>query len=302
MQYLGYFFFRLTVFIVSIIPFWLLYRISNIIAFILNHILKYRLKVIRQNLQLTENSISQDKTLIRDIYRNLSDIILESFKGFSMSKSEMKKRHKVTNPEILNALYKNNKSVIVTTGHYNNWEWGAFSPNFYVQHKIVGLYKPLTNPQIDTYMQRKRGKYGTILASIDDTSKYFKQYVNDQSIFLLAADQSPTKPELAIWVPFLGLPTPCPHGLEKYSDKYDLAIIYAHVKRVKRGYYEVEMSWIKKDNEQLKYVEATRRYMEKLDGIIKENPANWLWTHRKWKHIDRFDGIYSHEKKENLFS
>lgn len=300
MRHLGYIFFRLVVTLVSLTPFWLLYKISNVLAFLLHRVFKYRLKVVRSNLKLTENVIAKNTHLERDIYRNVSDIILESFKGFGMSKSDMKKRHRVVNPELLDKLYQNNISVIITTGHYNNWEWGAFSPNFFVKHTIIGLYKPVKHKRINDFILKKRAKYGTILASIDETSKYFEEYSKKTSLFLFAADQSPTKPELAIWVPFLDLPTPCPHGLEKYNHKYNLPIVYAHVKRVKRGFYEVELSWIKKVDEHLEYAEATNRYMTKLDQIIRKNPSNWLWTHRKWKHISRFDGTYSHQKKKNF--
>lgn len=302
MQYLGYIFFRLAVFMASITPFWLLYQVSNVFAFFLHRILRYRLKVVRHNLKLTESAVTSRKNLERDIYRNISDIILESFKGFSIRRSEMKRRHRVMNPEILDDLYNKNISAIITTGHYNNWEWGAFSPNFFVNHKVVALYKPLTNKRINKFILKRRAKYGTVLSSIDDTSKIYKEYSEKTSIFLMAADQSPTKPEMAIWVPFLNQPTPCPHGLERYSSRHDLPIVYAHVKRMKRGYYEIDLSWLKKEDEKLKYAEATNRYMTKLDQIIRKQPASWLWTHRKWKHIDRFDGTYSHEKKDNLFS
>ena len=266
-----------------------MYRISDFIGWTLRKVLRYRFSIVSENIQRVYPKINENEKdkLTKEIYRNLSDITLEGIKGLSMSEKQIKKRHFTKNPEILDLTYEKNKSVILVTGHYNNWEWGAFSPNYFLKHQIVAFYKPLTNPLINKFVVKKRANAGSTLADINQTSQFYKEYVNEKSVFLVAADQSPTKPELAIWIEFLGIETPCLHGLEKYLDKYDLPVVYCYIDRVSRGHYELTLEWIKDPSASfLGEGEVTKRYMKTLEKVIYKTPQNWLWTHRRWKHID----------------
>lgn len=288
MNYLNYLFFRFSVFLFGILPFFILYKISDLLAWVLRKVLRYRIQTVNENLERVYPALNPQKKarLVRDIYRNLADISVESIKGMSMSPQVLKKRHYCANPELLDQAFEQNKSVILTTGHYNNWEWGAFSPNYFLKHQIIGFYKPLTNPYINNYVIKKRGTSGTILADINETQVYYDKYHDQRAVFLVAGDQSPTKPHKAIWMEFLGQKTACLHGIEKYLEKYpDLAVIFCEIKRVKRGTYELELSWIKDINSPSKaYGEVTKTYMKRLEAVIEKSPANWLWTHRRWKH------------------
>lgn len=297
-QYLGYLLFRCIIFVFSLIPFWGLYILSNGLAFFLNHVFRYRRKTILENLELTQHAlkIKNPKKLLPAIYRNVSDIMLETIKGFSMSKKQIARHHRTLNPELLEPLHETKESVILVTPHYNNWEWGAFSPNFYVQHGIIGLYKPMNNRFIDQYIIKKRAKFGTVLASINTTRQYFDTYASKFAMFLMAADQSPTKPHKAVWVPFLNQPTPCIHGIEQYSKEYNLPIVYADIQRIKRGMYTVELSWIKKTNEILPYGKSTYLFFHRIEKTLMEDPCNWLWSHRRWKHASKFNGTYTYPR------
>lgn len=288
MKYISFLFFRLMVFVFRLLPFKLLYMLSDIVAFIFHKILRYRYKVIKENLNYVNVDFKKSQeVIIRETYRNLADITVESIKGLSMSNKAIKARHKWINPEILNDIYHKNQSVILVTGHFNNWEWGAFSPNFFLKHKVVGLYKPLTNQHINNYMLRKRATSGTILADINRTKYYFENYHDKKAIFLMAADQSPTKPDLAIWTEFLGINTPCLHGIEKYKKEYNLLVVFLDIQRVKRGYYELELHWIDEKNTIEEYGKTTKLFMQELEKLIINNPESWLWTHRRWKHVNK---------------
>lgn len=275
------------VFLFAIIPFRLLYFISNGVAFLLRKVVKYRLNTVKHNLDLVYPELTkiEKHLLIREIYRNLTDILLEGIKGFSMSKKQLMYRHKLMDSEPLETAYELNKSVMLVTGHYGNWEWGAFSPNYFIDQQVIGFYKPLTNKYINNFALKKRAFTGTILADINDTSLYFEKYHDRNSLFLMAADQSPTKPHYAVWLNFLGQKTACIHGIEKYVDQYDLAVLYCHIKRVKRGYYELHVDWITHPSDAKKqYGETTALFMKKLEKQILNKPQDWLWTHNRWKH------------------
>jgi KDO2-lipid IV(A) lauroyltransferase len=253
--------------------------------FILYRIIGYRKDVIIQNLEnsvITNDKIETDK-LLKAIYRNLTDLIIEGIKGFSMSRRQIVKRHKIMNPEILNPFYESGQSVIAVTGHFGNWEWGSMSAALQLEHRIIGLYKPMTNPWINRFMKRTRSRSGTTLASIYETARTFEFYKNEPCIYLMAADQSPSNPDRAIWVDFLGRETAFLHGPEKYATEYNYPVIYIDIQRVKRGFYEIELSVLSENPAKSKAGEITELFASKLESIIRKKPEDWLWSHRRWK-------------------
>ena len=129
MAYIGYIFFRIIVFIFSIIPFWLLYKIADFLAWVLKTVVGYRKKVVLAQLKLAfpHKSDKEIQKIMHDSYKNLADIIVESIKGFTMSETDYRKRFIFVNPEVANQLHKQGKSSIHVAAHYGNWEWGAMT-------------------------------------------------------------------------------------------------------------------------------------------------------------------------------
>lgn len=275
------------VLLVGVLPFPFLYATSSFLGFLLRNVFGYRRRVIETNLRrvfpdLTE---TQHKRLVRLSYKNLADIFLESIKSFTMTPKQVIRRHRIVNPQILNQFYLSNRSVIGVTAHYCNWEWGSLSASLQTNFNVVALYKRIDNRFIDKFVRSNRSKFGTTLASISETSKTFENYNGKLTAFLMAADQRTlrSREHLAYWVPFLGINTPFLHGPEKYARLYNLPIVYIDVQRKKRGLYEIELSVLADNPKDLTDGEITRRYAEKLEQIIRKQPENWLWSHRRWK-------------------
>lgn len=281
------FVFFIFVFIFALLPFFLLYLLSDLLAFLFCRVFGYRRKIVIKNLKLCfpDKSEKEINRLLPKIYRNVSDNILEGIKAFSMTRKQIVKRHKIINPEVLNDFYESKKSIIAVTGHYGNWEWGSLSPGLQTDFKIVGLYKPLSNKLIDMFVRWSRERFGTVLGSIKETSEIFKNHQNEITSFLMAADQSPGKKYLksAYWINFLGRDTAFLHGPEKYAKTNNYPVIYIDVQRKKRGYYEIELSILAQNPQELEDGEITTRFAQKLESVILSNPANWLWTHNRWK-------------------
>lgn len=290
MKFLSYIFFRLFYALLSITPFRVVFILSDFVAFLLQYIIGYRKKVIVNNLKNAFPEINKIEHLriVKKTYQNLSDLLLESIKGLSMSEAALRERHKFLNPELIQSCYDNNQSIILLTGHYNNWEWGILSFNYFLPFKIVGIYKPLSNRHIDKFLNLKRGKAGTILAHLEFTRDYFENYVTQRSLFYMAADQSPSNLKRAQWMTFLNQNTPCIHGPEKYAKKYGLPVVYAHIYRVKRGFYELRLEWICSDRASCDTTDITLKYNKILERDILQNPASWIWSHRRWKHSHKY--------------
>lgn len=271
--------------IIGLLPFFVLYGFARMVYFLLYKVFKYRYRVITQNLKLAGVFSEEDKTkvLIRDIYSNLAQILVEGLKSFIMTRNQVIKRHKLINREVFDTYYQQQQSIILVTGHVANWEWGSLSAGLYTDYKVVAFYKPLSNKIVDRFMRWSRARFGTTLASIAQTSKTFEDYQETPTVFLMAADQSPSKPTQAIWLDFMGQKTAFLHGPEKHARNNNYPVLFADIRRVRKGYYELELSLIADNPQALPPDEITRRYAEKLEKVLHERPADWLWSHRRWK-------------------
>ena len=285
MKIISAFFFYLLVWFISIIPYRLMYAFSWLIYVFLFHIFSYRKKVVLDNLHLAfpKKDKKELVQLLKPVYINLSDIIVEGFRSFTMSRKQILRRHKILNPEIVEPFYNAGKSIIVVTGHYGNWEWGSLSANLQVDHKTIAIYKPLSNPYLNKFLLKSRARLGTTLAPITETTKTFEENRHIPAIYMLVADQSPSNVSKAYWINFLGIETAFLHGPEKHARNNNYPVMYVDIQRVKRGFYEIELSLLADNPQDLQEGEITRRYAAKLESVIIKKPENWLWSHKRWK-------------------
>jgi KDO2-lipid IV(A) lauroyltransferase len=285
MQFAVALFVILFILLIGLIPFFLLYPVSDALRWALFSVFKYRRKVVAQNLEETFPGLN--KTEIRkiswDFYRNLSDVIVEGIKAFTMTRGQIRSRHKVLNPEVAIPFNEMNRSIIGLPSHYGNWEWGSMSGALQLPQKYVVFYKPLKNKWVDTYTRWSRSKYNGNLVSIYQTRKVFEEHHAKNSIFIMASDQSPTNPDKSFWVTFLGRDTAFLHGPEYYAKKYDLPVIFVDIQRVRRGFYELELVLITDKPRETAEGEITGQYARLLEKAIDAKPGNWLWSHRRWK-------------------
>ncbi len=267
------------------VPFFIFYYLADGLYYLFFYGIKYRKKVVVNNLKsvFPHKSDHEILELAKKFYRNLTDILLESIKGFSASQTELIKRYKVVNPDLLNGYFEKGQDIILLGAHYTNWEWGALATGAQVRHHMIALYKPLSNKFIDRYMKKRRAAWNMELASIYSTTRAFdRQYEKPKTIIMLA-DQCPTKLKKSYFVNFLGRDTACLHGPEKHARRKNWPLLYANMQRVKRGYYTVTLEKITDAPRSLPEGEITNRYMKHLEEIIIQQPENWLWSHRRWK-------------------
>jgi KDO2-lipid IV(A) lauroyltransferase len=267
-------------------PFRLLYFLSDGIYFLLYRVVRYRKRVVFNNLRnsFPEKSDKELKIIARKFYHHLSDVLVESMKAFTMKEEDVVKRYEYENTEFLDELYRQGKSVICVGGHYNNWEWAGIASGTQLKHLPVGFYKPLTNKLVDDYVQKTRVRGRSLLVSISNTSAVFSKDYGEPAIFYMVADQSPSNARLAYWVQFLNRDTATLHGPEKYARLYNLPVVFAFPRKIKRGHYKLKFIMLVEDPSKTKTGEITQIYMSALEKIIREKPEYYLWSHRRWKH------------------
>ncbi len=288
MKKIGTFAIRIFSGFTGILPFFIIYGLSDITAVILRYITGYRRKIVQQNLKkcFPEKNPRELKKIEKAFYRNLSDIMIESIKGLYMSKKQLAKRFRVLNPEILQKYFDNGKSIISLSGHYGNWEWGILAVDFQIPHQAASIYKPMKNKEMEKYSFKRRSRFGMKLISMQETKAYFASKKEKPVSFILAADQHPSDKTKAILVDFFNVKTACLHGPEAYGRNTGMPIVYFNIQRVKRGYYTMEIIDLFEHPEKTKFGEITQKYMSTLEEIIRKRPGDWLWSHKRWKHKD----------------
>lgn len=285
MQRTGLVLLKLLVQMFAVIPFRCLYVLSSCLSFLFFKLIKYRLVVVMANLRnsFPEKEDVEIKLLANCFYRHFSDILLESIKGLSLSKVELQRRFHYTNPEIFDELYLQQKSAILLGSHYGNWEWGVLSFPLSVQHRVVGIFKPLKNRLMDAYLNQRRSRWGLHLASMGQAGRVVVDHRHQPCIFVLIADQTPSNIRDAHWVRFLNQDTPFLHGPEKLARSTGYPVFTFEINRCGRGYYEVTFKLMCEKVDKLPHGEMTSLFARQLESQIKKDPPNWLWSHRRWK-------------------
>lgn len=284
-QLLEYSAFRLGVLLLAHLPFPVIYALSDAAAFLLHRVLGYREKVVMPNLRASfpEKSEAELQGIRKRFYAHLADILLEGLKGLYISKKEVLRRYRFVNPELVNRYFREGRHVFAMPAHYGNWEWGVLSFALQVEHDVVGVYKPIHNPLVERFMAKRRTRFGLILAPFYTTRQTMENPPERPSLFIMMSDQSPSSHKKAQWVNFLNQETACLHGADFYSRRLDCPVLFMDIQRVRRGFYEIEFSLLAEHPAQTPEGEITRLYMAKLESVIREKPADWLWSHRRWK-------------------
>lgn len=270
---------------IKIVPFWLLYLIADGIYFLMYYIISYRKSVIDKNLTkcFPEKSNKEKQLIRKKFYRNLSDLLIESFKGYSMSQEQMLKRFKAYNEHVADKYFEQGKDVIVLAGHFANWEWGAAATAKSFKHQPAVLYKAISNPYIDQFIREKRARFGVDLVPITQTARYFIKKKEKPVSYYMVADQYPTNKEKQKFANFFGTKTAFLHGPENYAKQLNIPVIYIEMKRVKRGYYSMELYDVTNNPRELADNELTQLYASLMEKSIKGQPEDWMWSHKRWK-------------------
>jgi KDO2-lipid IV(A) lauroyltransferase len=268
-------------------PFTIFYVISDILFFIGYHIIGYRKKVIYQN--LTNAFPHKTKLEIQQIskkyYAFMIDLFTETFKLLVMSPEEIERRFTFNNSEILRSFVDQKRPVVFVLGHYGNWEWCGQS--FQLKHIFQQdvLYHPLSSDFFEWLMHKLRSRFGVGLIPMQLSIKEMMRRKELLTSTAFLADQTPSNKDACHWMPFLNQDTPVFLGTEKIAKKLNRPVVYVHIQRIRRGFYEASFKVITEDPKNTPDNWITEQHTHLLERDIIANPELWLWSHRRWKHI-----------------
>lgn len=269
----------------SYLPLRMLYLLTDLFYILLITIVPYRKKVVEQNLRRSfpEKTNAEIKKIKRRFYRHFCDLLAEGIKNLSISKSSLTNRFCVKNPEVMDKLFNQHKSVILVSGHYNNWEWLITSQNFLFPHQAMGIGMPMTSKFWDKKINERRQRFGMKVIH----SKNFKEEIQKNSkhpiAILTLADQSPGDSNKSYWMEFLHQQTAVLFGTEQMAHEYNFAVVFFAIRKVKRGFYEMELKLLTDEPANCSWGEITEQHVHLLEKEILAQPHYWIWSHKRWK-------------------
>ena len=270
-------------YLISLIPFFILYRIGDVIYFILYHVTGYRKKIVMNNLAIAfpEKTEKERVAIAKQFYLNLIDTFLESIKMLSMSDTTFAKRAKMDMTAV-NALAARGKNIQMHSGHQMNWEYGHWAVATQITIPWVGVYKQISSDAVDRLFRKLRTKGPTVLVGVHEFKSRAHKVFQGQYALGLIADQN-SSPANGYWLNFFGKPVPFVTGPDKGARKNNPAIVFVKFVKEKRGYYRFENTVVAEEGGNFEEGELTRLYRDFLEKAIREDPANYLWTHRRWR-------------------
>jgi Kdo2-lipid IVA lauroyltransferase/acyltransferase len=269
----------------SLLPFAVLYLLADFFYVLVFYVVGYRKDIVLANLLIAfpEKTQKERIRIAKQFYHNLIDTFIESVKFISISKKQILKRS-TGEFDLINNLAAKGYNIHIMAGHQFNWEYGNLLHAMNLSVPFVGIYMPISNKILDKIFYNFRKRYGTVLISAQSFKSKMHNVFSKQYSLGLAADQNPGDPRNAYWMNFMGKPVPFVTGPAKGAVKNNTAVVIVGFNKIKRGYYHFNTTLIAENGSQYTPQQLTLLYKNELEKIIRKDPSNYLWSHRRWKY------------------
>jgi len=280
MYYLVYGF----LYLLSLVPFRVIYLISDVITFFIRDVFKYRKELVLKNLRLSfpEKTEEEIARIAKNFYRNFTDNWMETIKLLSITRKELDKRYQ-TDYSVCEKAYAEGRTLVMMCGHFFNWEFANVHISYHQSFPFLGVYMPLTSKTFDRLFKTIRARFGTILMKATEMKTEMIPWRDKQYAIGLIADQSPGRPQSSYWLNFLNRPAAVTKGPERTAINMNAVVIMAKFSKWKRGHYKVHFDYLNQEPQLASQGEITRMFMKKLEENIHESPDLYLWSHNRWK-------------------
>ena len=271
-------------YLVSLLPFFILYGIADLFFIVVYYVIAYRKDVVMTNLRnsFPEKKDVELKKIARKFYRNFMDNWIETIKLISVSKKTLKKRIG-GNFEVFQQLYSDGKAVQVNLGHFFNWEIMTLYTGIHQPFTFLTVYLPQSSKISNRLLLYIRGRWGNPQLPASDIARAIIPWRKKQYLLALGADQSPPEPENSYWLYFMYQPTPFVKGTERFARAQNIPVVMMTTTRPKRGHYHFDYFLLAEDPKSLPNGELIRRYVQHLEENIRKQPEIYLWSHKRWK-------------------
>jgi KDO2-lipid IV(A) lauroyltransferase len=270
--------------VLSHLPWSMLYALGAVAALIAERVLRYRRSIVRANIAGSFPEIAQPKrrAIEHAYYRNKGDLLAEVVKAATLRPEELLERVSVRNLDVAQRLLASGSSVLIACAHQCNWEWMLLTLALKLRYPLTAAYKPLREGSTERWMRALRTRFGGELVPAKELLMHVLRRRAPHAVAMVA-DQEPVSSDHKWWTPFLNRPTAFYMGPEKIAQRARLALIFAGMRRIGRGRYEVELTLIADASQPRAPGLLTERYARLVESQVKAQPGEWLWSHRRWK-------------------
>lgn len=269
------------------LPLPVLYGLASFAAWFLRCVVGYRRKVVAANIEraFPEFSTTEREQLLIDFYRHFADTTLEIIAGYAMPIAALRERMVINNPEVLEeASHHFQQSVIVMTLHQGNWEWMLYAANDHYPIDSAAVYKRLHDDSADRFSRESRSRFGAEPIEMREAGRNVIKHRRRPRFIFMVADQSPGKRERVHWTEFLNQPTAFFSGAATLARATGFPVVFAAGRRRVRGHYQIDLTLITDDPKNMDESAIIERYARLTEQAIRQSPAEWLWSNRRWKH------------------
>lgn len=271
--------------LLSRLPLPLLYVISTLVAFTLYHIVRYRRRVVADNLAhaLPELSAQERLKITRGVYRHLTDLGVESMAARCLPRAEFQRRVTLENPEILLPFKERQQAILFLTCHQGNWEWLTHVVSDYLHCPIDAVYKTLHDSGFDELVFEARARSGRPIV-FEEAGREILRRRREFRGFAMLADQAPFKRDKRYWHNFFGRPASFYLGPQRVAEVTQAPVIFASMTKLRRGHYSAHFEILAEPPHAKRGLEILDRYIDAIERTIRAQPETWMWSNRKWKH------------------
>ncbi|WP_375437109.1 lysophospholipid acyltransferase family protein [uncultured Hymenobacter sp.] len=270
------------------LPFTVLYVLADLIYFLLAYVVRYRRQVVLTNLRnsFPEKAEAEIQRLQRLFYRNFAQVLVETLKLAAMPDAELKRRVTFSNPEVLERHFAQGRTVLGLSSHAGNWEWVLTSGAVWLSAHVDGVYKPLMNPFFENFMRQLRTRTGAGLIPMRDTLRDMVQRRGETRVVSMLSDQAAGPEDRPYWTTFMHQEAGFYTSAERLASRFHCPVVYVSIRRLRRGYYQIILTDLYDGDSPLPAdsFPITEAFVQQLERDIRSFPADYLWTHRRWKH------------------
>ncbi|HEV3118809.1 MAG TPA: lysophospholipid acyltransferase family protein [Gemmataceae bacterium] len=269
----------------SRLPLRALYVLSSFLYLVAFYVVRHRHQVIRGQLEkvFPDASDAERERIHKRFLKNFCDVVVEVLKSVSMTEADMRAHVKILNLDVARRHLDAGQSVMLVTSHLCNWEWLLHGVTLQLGYPVDAAYKPLHDQWAERLMLKIRSRFGARLVPAKELLADFLRRRGIVRALAMNADQAPVSTDKRYWTQFLGQDTAFYIGAEQIARATRLPIFYVAVRRIRRGYYEVELRRLWDGREATEPNAVTERYARACEIDVLKSPADWLWSYRRWR-------------------
>jgi KDO2-lipid IV(A) lauroyltransferase len=272
--------------LIAHLPLGVLYAFGGVVHLLAFRVAKLRVAMVDGNLaKAFPDRTPQERAQLAARYRrNITDVAMEVLKGFAISPRELRDRVRLDGLEPVRARLDAGQPVMLVAAHHCNWEWMLLALSLDLGHPLHAIYKPMKNGTAERAFHWLRTRFGGRLTPAKQIVPEILRRKDEVRAIAMLGDQVPTTSPSKFWTKFLTQDTAFYMGGEEIARAAGYPVYAIEMERVARGRYVARVVPLASAGDGLEVPkEVTRRYAQRLEAHIRAHPADWLWSHNRWK-------------------